>query len=61
MPEEKTEATRIRIAYKVSAKGQVQPDVTSEAETVKTAMLNLTSALSAVEELATARGEIIQE
>lgn len=57
MPEEKNEATRIRIAYKISAKGIFQPDVTSEAENVKTAMLNLTEALAAVEELATARGE----
>jgi hypothetical protein len=61
MPEEKTEQTRIRIAYKVSAKGQFQPDVTSEAETVKTAMLNLTDALKQVEELATARGELETE
>lgn len=61
MPEEKTEQTRIRIAYKVSAKGTFQPDVTSEAETVKTAMLNLTDALKQVEELATARGEISAE
>lgn len=58
MEETKTEQTRIRIAYKVSAKGQFQPDVTSEAETVRTAMLNLTDALKQVEELATARGEI---
>ena len=58
MPEEKTEQTRIRIAYKVSAKGQFQPDVTSEAETVKTAMLNLTEALYKVEELAASRKEL---
>ncbi len=31
--EEKKEATRVRIAYKVSAKGIFQPDVTAEAET----------------------------
>jgi hypothetical protein len=36
--ETKTEQTRVRIAYKVSAKGQFQPDVTAEAETVETAM-----------------------
>ena len=58
MEEMKNEQTRVRVAYKVSAKGQFQPDVTSEAETVKTAMLNLTDALKQVEELATARGEL---
>jgi len=57
MPEEKTEQTRIRIAYKISAKGVFQPDVTSEAETVKTAMENLKLALSEVERLAGWRGE----
>ena len=36
--EERKEQTRIRIAYKVSAKGIFQPDVTAEAETVETAM-----------------------
>ncbi|HUT43396.1 MAG TPA: hypothetical protein VMW95_03585 [Desulfobacterales bacterium] len=61
MTEEKTEQTRIRIAYKVSAKGQFQPDVTSEAETVKTAMLNLTEALYKVEELAASRKELEKE
>ena len=54
--EEKTEATRIRIAYKVSAKGTFQPDVTSEAETVGTAMSNLEIALIAVKELAKSEG-----
>jgi len=37
MSEERSEQTRIRINYKVSAKGLLQPDITSEAETVDTA------------------------
>ncbi len=54
--EEKTEVTRIRIAYKVSATGTFRPDVTSEAETVGTAMSNLTDALQKVKELAKSEG-----
>jgi hypothetical protein len=50
------EQTRVRIAYKVSAKGQFQPDVTSEAECVETAMLNLEKALKEVKELAKREG-----
>ena len=61
MSEERTEQTRIRIAYKVSAKGTFQPDVTSEAETVDTAMINLRQALHEVEDLATKRGELSHE
>jgi len=38
------EATRIRVNFKVSAKGEFQPDITSEAETVETAMKNLKEA-----------------
>ena len=38
------EQTRVRVNFKVSAKGEFQPDVTSEAETVDTAMDNLNSA-----------------
>ena len=34
------EQTRIRINFKVSAKGEFQPDITSEAETVDTAIEN---------------------
>jgi hypothetical protein len=58
MSETKTEQTRVRIAYKVSAKGVFQPDVTSEAESVETAMENLEKALKAVEVLADKRGEV---
>jgi hypothetical protein len=42
--EERTEVTRVRVSYKISAKGLFQPDVTSEAETVETAMENLRKA-----------------
>lgn len=38
------EQTRIRINFKINAKGEFQPDITSEAETVETAMANLEKA-----------------
>jgi len=38
------EQTRVRVNFKVSAKGEFQPDVTSEAETVDTAIANLDAA-----------------
>lgn len=60
MVEEKTEQTRIRIAYKISAKGVFQPDVTSEAETVDTAMSNLKYALQEVKSLAISEGCTIE-
>lgn len=41
MEEAVKEQTRVRVNFKVSAKGEFQPDVTSEAETVDTAMSNL--------------------
>lgn len=56
MPEEKTEVTRIRIAYKVSAKGTFQPEITSEAECVETAMSNLKAGLKEVKNLAKQEG-----
>lgn len=56
LEEKKTEQTRIRIAYKISAKGQFQPDVTAEAETVDTAMELLEDALSKVKALAKKEG-----
>jgi hypothetical protein len=31
MPEVTTENTRVRLSYKISAKGNFQPDITSEA------------------------------
>jgi hypothetical protein len=54
--EEKTGQTRVRIAYKISAKGTFQPDITSEAEDVETAMENLKKALPKVKELAISEG-----
>lgn len=42
--EERKEQTRIRINFRVSAKGEFQPDITSEAETVETGMKNLAEA-----------------
>jgi len=54
--EEKTEVTRIRIAYKISAKGTFMPDVTSEAASVETAIDNLKSALIEVKKLAQSEG-----
>ena len=38
------EETRIRMNFKVSAKGTFQPDITSEAETVETVMKNMNEA-----------------
>lgn len=58
MPEEKNEQTRVRIAYKLSAKGQFQPDVTSEAESVEKAMSILKDALAAVKKLAAEEGAV---
>ncbi len=54
--EEKTEVTRIRIAYKISAKGVFMPDCTSEAETVETAMENLRKAVEKVRLFAISEG-----
>ena len=44
MEEAKTETTRIRLNYKISAKGVFQSDITSEAETIETAIRNLSDA-----------------
>ena len=49
MAEAKEEATRIRMNYKISAKGIFQSDITSEAETVETAIKNLAEATSEME------------
>lgn len=56
MEEEKKEQTRIRLAFKVTAKGDFQPDVTSEAETVATAVQNLDVAYDRLMEFATSKG-----
>jgi len=58
---ERTEQTRIRINYTVSAKGVFQPDITSEAETVETAMANLDLATTMLNDWAVATGKITKE
>ena len=58
MDEERKEQTRIRINYKVSAKGEFQPDIRSEAETVETAMKNLDDAHTKLHEWAREKGLI---
>ena len=57
----KNEQTRIRINYSVSAKGVFQPDITSEAETVATAMANLDEANTQLNNWALAKGIIKEE
>jgi len=61
MEEKKLEQTRIRINYRVSAKGDFQPDITSEAETVETAMANLRKANSLLRQFAIEKGYIKKE
>jgi len=56
--EERTEQTRVRIAYKISAKGTFQPDVTSEGENVDTVIENLKDALHKVKLLAISEGAL---
>jgi len=56
MEEAKTEVTRIRLNYKINAKGVFQPDITSEAETVETAIENLAKAKAELYKFAAAQG-----
>lgn len=56
MNEQTKEKTRVRINFSVSAKGVFQPDVTSEAETVETAMYNLDKAHKSLNAWAIAQG-----
>lgn len=56
--EGRVEQTRVRIAYKVSAKGVFQPDVTAEAETVETAEELLTDGLESLKRLAEKEGTL---
>lgn len=55
-----TKETRVRIAYKVSAKGQFQPEVTSEAPDVDTAMVNLKKAVADVKVFAKSEGTLVE-
>jgi len=50
------EQTRIRIAYTIGAKGDLKPDITSEAECVETAMRNLNEAHTSLESFRIANG-----
>jgi len=61
MCEKSTTNTRVRIAYKISAKGQFQPDITSEADDVSTAMKNLTEALKKIKDLAKKENTFLEE
>ena len=54
-----TKETRVRIAYKVSAKGQFQPEVTSEAPDVDIAMSNLKDAVEKVKVFARSEGTLV--
>lgn len=59
--EQNLEQTRIRINFSVSAKGVFQPDITSEAETVATAMANLDEANTQLNNWALTKGIIKEE
>lgn len=59
--EKRTEETRIRINYKISAKGLFQPDITSEAETVETAISNLDNAKNSLDDWAKAQGYQVED
>ena len=54
--DEHLEQTRIRINFSISAKGVFQPDITSEAETVDTALANLDKAKKSLYDWAAAQG-----
>jgi len=56
MEERRTQQTRVRLNYKISAKGVFQPDITSEAETVETAIANLAAAKAELYKFAAAQG-----
>ena len=54
--EAKIEQTRIRINFSVTAKGVFQPDITSEPDTVATAMANLDEANTQLNNWALTKG-----
>ena len=56
MEERREQKTRVRLNYKVSAKGIFQPDITSEAETVQAAISNLAEATAEMNKFAEANG-----
>lgn len=59
--EQRTEQTRVRINLSVSAKGVFQPDITSEAETVATAMAQLDEANTLLSAWALTKGFLKEE
>jgi len=56
----KPEVTIVRINYKISAKGLFQPDITSEAETVETAIANLDNAKKQLDKWAIEQGFVTE-
>ena len=56
MEEAIKEQTRVRMNYKFDSKGIFKPDITSEAETVETAIKNLLDATAEMNEFAEANG-----
>ena len=54
--EERTEQTRVRMNYKVSAKGLFQPDITVESESVETSIELLNHATAELNKFADANG-----
>lgn len=56
MPQVSTESTRVRLSYKISAKGNFQPDITSEAPTVEQAVANLRAAKAEMSKFAAENG-----
>jgi hypothetical protein len=56
MPEKKTEKTRIRLNYKVDKNNKFKPDITSEAETIDTAIANLKDATTKMKQFAQENG-----
>ena len=56
MEEAKEEQTRVRMNYKLTAKGIFTPDITAEAETVETAIRLLNEATAEMNKFAEANG-----
>ncbi len=56
MEERRKEQTRVRMNYKFDSKGIFKPDITSEAETVETAAVNLAEAKVEMDKFAKAGG-----
>lgn len=56
MEERRTKQTRVRMNYKLTAKGIFTPDITVEAETVETAIQMLNDATAEMNKFAEANG-----